>query len=97
MSGSGDPKGEAEEREAFARLERAVDKLLDERASLLGKVRELESVLERLKKGKADPVELQSRIARMETENRELRGRIEEGREGVDRLLGRLRFLETQR
>jgi chromosome segregation ATPase len=97
MSVSGDSKADFQEREALARLDKAVGKLLDERIALLGRVGELEALLDRMRKGKADPVELQSRLSRMESENRELKGRIEEGREGIDRLLSRLRFLENQR
>ncbi|MEX1258496.1 MAG: hypothetical protein WEG36_12835 [Gemmatimonadota bacterium] len=97
MSVSGDPKADFQEREALARLDKAVGKLLDERIALLGRVGELEALLDRMRKGKADPVELQNRLSRMESENRELEGRIEEGRDGIDRLLSRLRFLESQR
>jgi hypothetical protein len=97
MSVSGDSKADFQEREALARLDKAVGKLLDERIALLGRVGELEALLDRMRKGKADPVELLSRLSRMESENRELKGRIEEGREGIDRLLSRLRFLENQR
>jgi hypothetical protein len=94
---SGDPKADFGEREALARLESAVGRLLDERVALIGRVSELESSIAGMKKGKVDPVALQARLAQVESENHELKGRIDAGREGIDRLLSRLRFLEDQR
>jgi predicted nuclease with TOPRIM domain len=60
-------------------------------------VRELEKLLKRFTKGDADPAGLQERVSSLEAESTELRRRLSEGREGVDRLLSRLRFLEEQR
>jgi len=97
MSVSGDPKSDFAERDALARLEGAVEKLLDERSALIGRVGELEATLDRIQESGVDPAALQERLAHVESENHELRGRIDAGREGIDRLLTRLRFLEDQR
>ncbi len=101
MSGSGG--GEATDRQALARLERAVGELLDEVDRLRGqssrseaRVRDLEGLLRRFTKGEDDPARLLARLARVEAENEDLKGRIQEGRDGVERLLARIRFLEDQ-
>ncbi|MEX0856374.1 MAG: hypothetical protein WD056_02280 [Gemmatimonadota bacterium] len=97
MSKSEDPKADLDERQAFARLEKAVGRLLDERAGLLTRVREIEALLAQLKEGPVDPAEMQKTLTRLEDQNRVLKEKIQAGSEGVDRLLSRLRFLETQR
>jgi predicted RNase H-like nuclease (RuvC/YqgF family) len=91
------------ERQAFQRLEGAVGRLLEELATLKrrsdaaeARVAEVEALLRRFTKGTADPADLERRTRALETENEELRTRIEEAREGVDRLLARIRFLEEQ-
>jgi len=37
-----------------------------------------------------------TRLKRLEDENAELRDRLEAGREGVERMIARIRFLENQ-
>ena len=47
-----------------------------------------------------DPAEagrLLSRLKALESENEDLHARLEQGREGVERVLARIRFLEEQR
>jgi predicted RNase H-like nuclease (RuvC/YqgF family) len=102
VSGSGG--GEATDRQALARLERAVGDLLEETDRLRGRaarsearVRDLEVLLRRFTKGEDDPARLLARVAEVEAENEELRNRVREGRDGVERLLARIRFLEDQR
>lgn len=92
------------EREGFAELEDAVgtlltqmDKLRKRAAKAEGRLQEAEALLRGFKKGKDDPARLQRRLSDLERENRKLRDRIDEGREGVERLLGRIRFLEEQK
>lgn len=58
---------------------------------------ELEELLERFREGDEKPAEMKRRLERLEEENGEMRRRIEEGREGVERLLAKIRFLEEQR
>ena len=47
--------------------------------------------------GRQDPGELAGRVAELEAENRDLRARLERGREGVDQMLASIRFLEDRR
>lgn len=102
MSGSGE--GEATDRQALSDLEDVVGRLLAELERLRhrsaraeGRVKDVETLLRRFTKGEDDPARLQGRVSELEAENRELRGRVREGREGVDRILARIRFLEEQR
>ncbi len=53
--------------------------------------------MRRVAKSPADAGDLLTRLKRLEDENFDLRERIERGREGVERLLARVRFLENQR
>jgi len=74
-------------REAEARLRETEEKKL-----------ELEGLLEAVRSDRGgDIVELRERLNRAEADNEELRARVTEGAESVDRLLSRLRFLEDQR
>jgi predicted RNase H-like nuclease (RuvC/YqgF family) len=104
VSESEEVRAEDPAREALARLEAAVGRLIDERVRLglrtrtaEARVRDLEALLRRFTRGDSDPVSLQRRLAEVEAERDELRGRVQEGREGVERLLSRIRFLEEQR
>lgn len=104
MSESEDVRAEDPAREGLARLEAAVGHLIEERVRMglraraaEARVRDLEALLRRFTRGESDPVSLQRRLAEVEAERDELRGRVEEGRAGVERLLSRIRFLEEQR
>jgi len=44
----------------------------------------------------AEAGELMNRLKGLETENVELRGRLEAARAGVDRMIARIKFLENQ-
>lgn len=101
MSGFGDEKAEGTERQALSNLEAAVGRLLDEMEKLRvraqradARVADLESMLRRFTMGEEDPVRLQASLAELDEENRALKSRVREGREGVERLLARIRFLE---
>ncbi|TVP74496.1 MAG: hypothetical protein EA352_10675 [Gemmatimonadales bacterium] len=101
MSTSGE--AERQEREALSLLERAVGRLLAEMEAhevrtrrAEARVRDVEALLRRFTRGDADPARLQERVGELEEENQELRRRLDEGRESVDRLLARIRFLEEQ-
>lgn len=102
MSASAENDGS--DRQALSHLEAAVGRLLEETERLRGRtaraetrVRDVESLLRRFTKGEDDPAQLQRRLSDLQEENRELKRRIEEGGEAVDRLLARIRFLEEQR
>jgi predicted RNase H-like nuclease (RuvC/YqgF family) len=104
MSDSEEAKADATDRQALARLESSVTRILEEAARLRSRAREaedrvtdLEALLRRFTKGEVDPASLQRRLVHLESENQDLRERIEEGRAGVERLLSRIRFLQDQR
>ncbi len=84
-------------------LTEAVDKVVAalrasrERASEAeGMAERSDELLRQFVDGKQDPGALARRVADLEAENEELRGRIVEGRQGVDRILASIRFLEDR-
>lgn len=104
MSDSEEVKADATDRQALARLESSVTRILEEAARLRSRsreaearVRDLEALLRRFTKGEEDPAMLQGRLTRLEAQNDDLTTRIQGGRECVERLLSRIRFLEDQR
>ncbi len=91
------------EREALTRLDEAVGRMMDELELLRGRVRRAEAqardaqaLLRRFSEGDDDPAQQHDRMMALEEENRELRERLEKGREGIERLLARIRFLEEE-
>ena len=58
---------------------------------------EVEGLLERMASGDESPVQMKDELDRLLAENTDLRDRLEQGREGVERLLAKIRFLEEQR
>ena len=102
-SSEGTEGGHRPDRRAMARPERAVAQALEEIGSLRerarmaeDRVRRLEDLLDGQEETGEGPGRLVDRLEVVEAENRELRDRLEEGREVVDRLLSRIRFLEEQ-
>jgi len=90
------------EKLAFEALERAVTEALahlqaiEERAAAAeARSAELGEVVGRFTGDQADGGQLLTRLEKLEEENADLRRRLEQGREGVDRLLARIRFLEN--
>ena len=88
---------------AVKRLANAVAAALEEVERLNGEVvrthaqgEALEGLLKGVTSGKEGPRELIEKLRILEEENRDLRGRLNEGRKGVDRLLARVKFLEDQ-
>lgn len=103
MSGSADDSSQGA-REGLQSLENAVTELLERLGEALETAEaaqarrdEVEALLRDMTDGKADPAEMSGRLSELEEENADLRRRIDEGAEGVDRLLSRIRFLENQR
>lgn len=105
MSTSEAKTGEAQgERAALQALEGAVGRLL-ERVQTLTRTAdkadqrraEVEELLRRITTGDESPARMHVRLRELEVENDDLRARLGEGRETVERLLARIRFLEEQR
>ena len=101
MSEPGDSAQSPED--GFSRLQEAVDRLVEE----LGRARsranaaetktaELAKLVERFTGNEVEARELVSRLKSVEEENEDLRNRLEQGREGVERMIARIRFLESQ-
>lgn len=100
-----DDRARAESAESALRgLERAVQRALERVEHLEGALEssrgrrdEVEALLSRMADGDENPARMHHRIQKLEAENADLRRRIDEGREGVERLLAKIRFLEEQR
>jgi predicted RNase H-like nuclease (RuvC/YqgF family) len=89
--------------EVFPRLEEAVDAAVarvEELRTRLeesqGQGRDMEQLLKQFTGEGEDPATLLGRLRALEIENQELLTRLKKGKEGVDRLLARIRFLEEQ-
>ena len=90
---------EAALEELRAVMEEATDRLhsLRKRSQAAeSRVVELEKLFRRFAAGEESPGEFVLRSRKLEEENGILRGRIEEGRGAVERLLARIRFLEER-
>lgn len=88
---------------ALGRLETAVTDALARVELLEGEIvrinqqgEELEGLLRGVTSGEVGPREMIAKLHILEEENRDLRRRLEEGREGVDRILAQVKFLEEQ-
>ena len=91
------------ERVAFADLERAVGLALRRLEHMTRRVQaaeaksaELGEVVKRFTGDETEAGRILSRLRHLEEENADLKGRLAEGRAGVDRLLSKIRFLENQ-
>ncbi|MDC0160045.1 hypothetical protein OAJ07_01120 [Gemmatimonadales bacterium] len=96
--------------EAFGRLESAIARLAravedaDLRATsaeaqmqaLQTKNSEMAGLMERFTESPSDAEHLMSRLKGLEAENGDLKSRLDRGREGVERMIARIRFLENQ-
>ena len=101
MSKSGDKAAPPEEL-AFDVLERAVTKALAHMEAMEGRLAEAEAksaelaeVVARFTGDEEEAGRVLTRLRDLEEENGDLRRRLVEGREGVDRLLAKIRFLES--
>lgn len=89
---------------AMAELESVVGQALSRLAELRSRAEEaearsteLEELLRRFTGDEGEAGRLLTRLRTLEAENTDLRNRVAQGREGVERMLARLRFLEEQR
>lgn len=85
-------------------LELAVGRVVAELRGLRRRAEEAEERAERIdellrefSEGSEDPGTLARKVAKLEGENEALRARIRRGREGIDRIMARIRFLEDRR
>ena len=104
MSSSDSEKEAASPDVAIARLEEAVTSALEEVHRLRGEIsrldaqgQELEGLLRGVTTGEGGPREMVDRLHVLEEDNRDLRARLKLGREGIEKLMKRIRFLEDQR
>ena len=95
--------GDQPERAALNALESAIGDVLDRLTWLHDRValskdksEELEELLRRFTGNEVDAGQIIDRLRRLEAENADLRKRIDQSRDGVDRLLAKIRFLEAQ-
>ena len=95
--------GSAAEQASFAALEGAVGQVLHrlgqevKRAeSAEAKSAELSELVKRFTGDDAEAGRMLTRLKRLEDENSDLRGRLDQGRAGVERMIARIRFLENQ-
>lgn len=102
MSKRGD-NGGPPEKQAFDALERAVNQLLghledmeDRLSASEARSSELGEVVQRFTGEEGEADRILTRLHTLEEENADLRSRLQQGREGVDRLLAKIRFLENQ-
>lgn len=87
---------------AFEVLERAITKALahiealeDRLTSTEARSAELGEVVKRFTGEEGEADRILTRLQALEEENGDLRQRLEQGREGIDRLLAKIRFLEN--
>jgi hypothetical protein len=85
-------------------LESAVLLLLQEHDALRqradtaeARLRELERAVQDVSTGRVNPVALAEDARRLEEQNADLRARIDAARDAVNRMLGRLQFVEEDR
>ena len=57
---------------------------------------ETKELLRQFTDGEEDPALMLTRLEKLEAENQDLIFRVQKGKEGVERLLARIRFLEEQ-
>lgn len=82
---------------AVGRAATLIGSLRARETDLLRRVSELEETVRSLSSGAIDPQTMLDRMRALERENEELRRRIDSGRQAVERLLAKIRFLEEQR
>ena len=103
MSDSGESTNDGVERQALNRLEAAVSRLIESRSEIKSRaldaeqrIHDLEKLLGQSEEDQLDVTKLRNDLAELKAQNSNLKVRISEGREGVEKLLSRIRFLEEQ-
>lgn len=103
LEGNGAGVRESGADDAFVRLEDAVGELIDRLSETRlraeqaeAKNAELADLVKRFTGNEEEAEELMSRLRQLEEENEDLRSRLERGRAGVERMIARIRFLESQ-
>jgi chromosome segregation ATPase len=81
---------------AVGRALAEIERLREQAAESERRCGELETLLVSFRVGDENPADMKARLNRLEAENRDLYDRIGRGRESVERLLARIRFLEDQ-
>ena len=66
------------------------------KAKTEAKSAELSELVKRFTGDDAEAGRMLTRLKRLEDENSDLRGRLDQGRAGVERMIARIRFLENQ-
>lgn len=91
------------ELEGFAALGTAVSRVLGRVRTLESELREvreqrdeMEALLRRMNSGEESPARMAEQLDALTEENRDLRRRVNEGRAAAERLLARVRYLESQ-
>jgi hypothetical protein len=99
-----EPNTDINERVAFLQLERVVGQALSRLESSRlraeaaeAKSAELQELLRRFTEDGEEAGRMITRLRTLEAENADLRDRLERGRDGVERVLARIRFIEGQR
>ena len=102
VSQPGDSGGQSAQ-DAFAALEGAVTEALARLAIVTKRAEaaekksaELNELMKRFTGNAAEAGEVLTRLKTLEDENTDFRGRLEQGRDGVERLMAKIRFLENQ-
>ena len=95
--------GGAPEQAALSRLEGAIARMVEKHGRLVARAEaaearaaELTEAVRRFTGDEAEAGRILTRIRVLEEENADLRARLERGRDGVDRMIARIRFLENQ-
>ncbi|MFG1691712.1 hypothetical protein ACGF5M_06120 [Gemmatimonadota bacterium] len=103
MSNLGDDRGSHDDQKAFARLDEVVSQTVSRLEALRTRVEEVQAreadmrgLLGQFTSGELDPAEIMGHVRTLEEENEMLRRRLRDGKEAVERLLARIRFLEEQ-
>ena len=101
MSNPADNEGQSVQ-EGFVVLEEAVDQAIDQLSSMSERIglieaknTELAKLVERFTGDELEADPIVTQVRELEAENTELRDRLVRGREGVDRLLTKIQFLEN--
>jgi predicted RNase H-like nuclease (RuvC/YqgF family) len=103
VSNLGDDRGPHDDQKALTRLDEAVSQTVSRLEALRTRVEEVQAreadmrgLLGQFTAGELDPAEIMGHVRTLEEENEMLRRRLRDGKEAVERLLARIRFLEEQ-